>query len=131
MTAVRRLVTFVDVDDPRAGTVSVSARHEAELADGRRVLLLDDRGWSSTQPWTAASVTEIEETTRTAVGPDEPFGDRSQHDMAADHWASLQQIARRQGVAVDAAELREVPHDVELSQRVLARIRGGPDAGRR
>jgi hypothetical protein len=50
MTAVARLVTFVDVDD-RAGEarrMSVSARHEAALADGRRVLLLDDRGWSST-----------------------------------------------------------------------------------
>jgi hypothetical protein len=26
--------------------MSVSARHEVVLADGRRVVLLDDRGWS-------------------------------------------------------------------------------------
>ncbi len=52
---VVRLVTFLDVGDsagPRQ--VSVSARHEVELGDGRRVLLLDDRGWS------AADASELE-----------------------------------------------------------------------
>jgi len=46
---VTRLVTFVDVDDNVADArqMSVSARHEAVLVNGRRVLLLDDRGWSS------------------------------------------------------------------------------------
>lgn len=48
---------------------------------------------------------------------------RSQEDMEADHWAFLQQIAQRQGVVVDAAELRQLPHDVVLSQRLLARLR--------
>jgi hypothetical protein len=42
---VVRLVTFLDVDDsagPRQ--LSVSARHEVERGDGRRVLLPEDRG---------------------------------------------------------------------------------------
>ncbi len=45
---VARLMTFVDADDdvPDARQISVSARHEAVLDDGRRVLLMDDRGWS-------------------------------------------------------------------------------------
>lgn len=47
--------------------------------------------------------------------------------MEADHWASLQQIAQRQGVTVDAAVLRQLPHDVVLSQQVLARIGDNPD----
>lgn len=49
MAAVARLVTLVDVDDDVADPrqMSVSARHEAVLVDGRRLLLLDDRGWSS------------------------------------------------------------------------------------
>ncbi|MFI6743999.1 hypothetical protein ACIBI9_65000 [Nonomuraea sp. NPDC050451] len=127
MTAVARLVTFVDVDDQAADTVSVSARHEAELVDGTRVLLLHDRGWGSSQDWAATSVADVEETTRMVVGPDEPFSGRSQEDMEADHWASLQQIAQRQGVIVDAAALRQLPHDVVLSQQVLARIGGNPD----
>jgi len=43
-----RLLTVVDVreDDTDARRMSLSARHEAVLADGRRVVLLDDRGWS-------------------------------------------------------------------------------------
>jgi hypothetical protein len=36
-------------------------------------------------------------------------------------------ISRREGVEVDAAALKGLPHDVELSDRVLARI-GGPAA---
>ena len=119
-----RLVTFVDVDDPGADTVSVSARHEVELADGSRVPLLDDRGWATTGHWTTTSTVDIEETARVVVGPDEPFGDRTHEDMAADHWASLRQAARRQGVDVDAAELSRLPHDVVLSERVLARVDG-------
>ncbi|GAA2681155.1 hypothetical protein GCM10010412_065820 [Nonomuraea recticatena] len=122
MTALTRLVTFVDVDNQAADTISVSARHEAELVDGTRVLLLNDRGWGSSQGWAATSVADIQETTRAVVGPDEPFSGRSQEDMEADHWASLQQIAQRQGVIVDTAALRQLPHDVVLSQRVLARI---------
>ncbi|MFG6201106.1 hypothetical protein [Nonomuraea sp. JJY05] len=127
MTAVTRLVTFVDVDDQAADTVSVSARHEAELVDGTRVLLLNDRGWGSSQGWAATSVADVQETTRTVVGPDEPSSGRSREDMEADHWAALQQIAQRQGVIVDAAVLRRLPHDVVLSQQVLARIGGNPD----
>jgi len=39
-------VTFVDVggDVADARQMSVSARHEAVLVNGRRLLLLDDRG---------------------------------------------------------------------------------------
>ncbi|MEV4163197.1 hypothetical protein [Nonomuraea dietziae] len=122
-------MTFVDVDDQAADTISVSARHEAELVDGTRVLLLNDRGWGSSQGWAATSVADIQETTRAVVGPDEPFGGRSQEDMEADHWASLQQLAQRQGVIVDAAALRQLPHDVVLSQQVLARIGGNPRTG--
>jgi hypothetical protein len=46
VTAVVRFVTVVDVRDVEADahTMSISARHEAVLADGRRVLLLDVRG---------------------------------------------------------------------------------------
>ena len=130
MIAVTRLVTFVDIDGQAADdTVAMSARHEAELADGSRVLLLNDRGWGGFGPtdiWARTSVEDIVATTRVVVGPDEPFGDRSQADMEADHWAWLQQIANRQGVVTDAAELRQLPHDVLLSPRLLARMDGGP-----
>lgn len=120
-----RLVTLADVDGPDTGQVSVSARHEAELDDGRRVLLLDDRGWGSTQAWPTATPEDIRATTRMVVGPDEPFGDRSQADMETDNWIFLRQVLHRHGVAVDVDVLRGLPHDVVLSARLLARI-GAP-----
>ncbi|MBN6051813.1 hypothetical protein JYK22_07685 [Nonomuraea sp. RK-328] len=123
-------MTFVDVDGQAADTVSVSARLEAELVDGSRVPLLNDRGWGSSQGWAATSVADMRETARVVVGPDEPFGGHTRQDMEAAHWASLQRIARRQGVVVDAATLRRLPHDVVLSRRVLAlmaRTRPAPE----
>ena len=118
-----------DADDDRR--LSVSARHEAELAGGRRVLLLDDRGWSASGPpdiWAHTSVEEIADTARTVVGPDEPHGGRSAADMAADHWTEMAGRLRRSGVVVDAAELRRLPHDVVLSERVVRRAGRGRGA---
>jgi dTDP-glucose pyrophosphorylase len=151
MAAVTRLVTLVDVRDDVADArqMSVSARHEAELADGRRVLLLDDRGWTSSavraywvgelpdagsrrehlDAWAVTSVEEIEETARVVVGPDEPFDGRSHEEMEADHWAYLADVLRQQGVVVDAQDLKRVPHDVLLSERLLARIDRGQGVG--
>jgi hypothetical protein len=149
MVAVTRLVTLVEVRDdvPDARQMSVSARHEAVLADGRRLLLLGDRGWVSSlriamweedgalgggsgqedgpDIWATTSVEDIENTARAVVGPDEPFGERSQEDMEADHWAYLTGVLRQQGVIVDAVELKRLPHDVELGPRLLARIARG------
>jgi hypothetical protein len=124
VAAVERLLTRVDVDDgvPDDRQVSVQARHEAVLTDGRRFLLLDDRGWGSTQPWTTISAEDVEETTRVVVGPDEPSEGHTREEMAADHWSHLARILRGHGVAVDAQELRQVRHDVVFSERLLARI---------
>ncbi len=111
------------VDDPRQ--VSLSALHVAVLDDGRRLTLLDDRGWSVHGPadiWSRTSPEEIEGEARLVVGPDEPYDGRSQADMEADHWANLAGILRHQGVLVDAQELRRLPHDVEVSERVRTRI---------
>jgi hypothetical protein len=105
--------------------MSVSARHEAVLMNGGRVLLLADRGWSVSGPsniWAMTSVEEVADTARMVVGPDEPFAERSQKDMEADHWASLAAVLRRQGVDADALELGRLPHDVVLSEQLLARI---------
>src|SRR5262245_44399517 len=133
MDGVTRLVTFVDIRDPAApGHMSVSARHDAVLSDGSRVLLLDDRGWSSSLPggvgpdlWASVSLEEIEDTARVVVGPDEPFGGQSREDADEAHWAYLADILLQKGVAVDPAELKRVPHDVVLAPRVLERVGGG------
>lgn len=122
-----RLVTWVDVDDQGQDEVAVTARHELELEDGRRVVLLGDRGWASSSTWADTTAEDVRETSRVVVGPDEAFGVHSQADMERDHWAVLQEVARRQDVVVDAAELRRLRHDVVLSPAVLARL--DPRAG--
>ena len=140
MSAVTRLVSFVDLAEGVGDTrqMAFSARHEAVLLDGRRVLLLDDRGWSwsslitvqagdrdsrrEQQPdiWAMTSVEEIEQTARVVVGPDEPFEGSSQEDAEQGHWAYLSDVLRQHGVVVDALDLRRLPHDVVLSERLLA-----------
>jgi hypothetical protein len=42
--------------------------------------------------------------------------------MEADHFASLAEILRRQGVDADVLELERLPHDVVLSEPLLKRI---------
>jgi hypothetical protein len=101
MTGVTRLLTSVDINDadddgPNAHRMSVTARQEAVLEDGRRVVLLDDRGWSGS----------------------------TQAEMEAGHWETLARILRKKGAEVEAAELRQLPHDVELSTRLRVRARG-------
>jgi hypothetical protein len=135
-------INDADDDGPDAHRMSVSARHEAVLADGRRVVLLNDRGWAATQAvvcseptseqhrrsyelpgiWASETVEDMKRTARDVVGPDEPFEGRTQAEMEADHWYALARVLHHQGVTVDAAELRALPHDVELSGRLLARI---------
>jgi hypothetical protein len=137
MVCVTRLVTVVDIDDsndagPRAPRFSLTARHEAVVDDGRRVVLLDDRGWTeqmgstggATPPpvWALVTVEELERTARVVVGPDEPVPGSTQAAAAASHWETLTLTLRAQGVEVAADELGALPHDVELSERILERI---------
>jgi hypothetical protein len=66
------------------------------------------------------------DTARTVVGPDEPFDGSTYEDAAASHWAYLAEELRRQGIVVDGPELSRLPHDVVLSERLLARLGHGP-----
>ena len=133
MPRVVGLVTLADVDaDAHPRRLSVSARLEAVLDDGRRVPLLDDRGWSETlhgpgaedvaDIWAVTAEQDIAETARVVVGPDEPFDGLSQEDRESDHWNALAEKLRAHGVVVDAGELMRLPHDVVLSKPLLARL---------
>ena len=137
-----RLVTLADLDGDPADTreLSVSARLEAELADGRRLVLLDGRGWTaslhvfwqegaprpsaSDMPdiWATTSLEDIEEGARGVVGPDPAFGEESQEEVDDGHWEYLAEVLQRQGVHVAGEELRRLPHDVVVSERLRACI---------
>ncbi|MFB7898210.1 hypothetical protein ACFC1B_17940 [Streptomyces xiamenensis] len=129
MTVVARLVTHADVDEGATTdrVISVSARLEAALEDGRSLVLLDDRGWSLTgAPGMRARVSagELESTARVVVGPDEPFDGRTHEQMADDHWNCLADALKRRGVDVHAHELERLPHDVVLSERLRTCLTG-------
>jgi hypothetical protein len=135
MREPRRLVTFIDID-PTAGAelttdrrISITALHQLELAGGGRVTLLDDRGWSCSGPsgiWPYQSLEDLAQTARMVVGPDEPPEGRSVEDEAAMHWAQLAANAQAQGVRVAPGELAALPHDVEISPEIRARVTRSP-----
>lgn len=129
---VMRLVTIVEVADPVADPrrLSVSALHQAVLSNGEGVILLDDRGWSQSGPpdiWSPLAASEIADTARVVVGPDEPFAGHSQEYMHATHWAALAAVLRRHGVDVEGKTLSELPHEVVLGEELLARLPAGID----
>lgn len=133
MPEVVRLETVADLRQAAdARDMSVSARLEAVLEDGRRIVLLDGRGWTASprgpgaggvDVWATSSEAEIAETARMVVGPDEAYGGRSQSEMDAGHWTTLAETLRAQGVTANADDLRRLPHDVVLSGRLRARLR--------
>lgn len=76
--------------------------------------------------WVTTSVQDIADTALMVVGPDEAFGGRSQEDMEAEHWAQLTEVLRQQGIVANALDLQRRPHDVVLSDRLLARVGRNP-----
>lgn len=105
--------------------MSFSVLHLAVLDDGRRLTLLDDRGWGVSGPpdvWHETTVEDIVQDARVVVGPDEAYGNRSQADMAAEHWFELADTLRHHGVIVDPEELSRLPHNVEITERMRDRL---------
>lgn len=122
---VKRLVSYVDAHHgSKTEEVSLSVRLKAELDDGALVLLLDDRGWSSSGTWAEVSRAEIEETARVVAGPDEPRDGETWHEAEAAYLAYIREILVGQGTEVAVADLRSLTHDVVLSARLLNRIEG-------
>lgn len=135
MAEVEGLVTVVDEDPEVSDGDGFTALLYAVLADGSRVLVLDDRGWAQTRivsarPPDVAEACDstldrqdIEDTAKMVVGPDEPPDDSDHESEAAAYWEYLAGILVRQGVATRPADLRLLPHDVELSEPLAARVR--------
>jgi hypothetical protein len=127
---LKRLVCVVELDEfglRQRDLISVSVRLDAEFVDGRRVVLLDDRGWSAGSLydddgslfWDAE---EIAEMARVVVGRDEPSGGETAEEMAAGYWAYLSQALRRCGAAVSGEELARAVHDVVLGEQLRSRL---------
>ena len=86
----------------------------ADLDDGRRITLHDERGYSTSgpeDPWQFQTSESIEADVRTTVLPDDDDGE--EHP-----WEWLVELLRAQGVDASVEELKQVPYRVEFSQRL-------------
>ena len=131
MHEAERLLTFIEIDEPASTPhgadreISVTALLELELTSGRRVTLLEDRGWSSSGPsniWAYTSLKDLADTARMVVGPDEPHDALSHDDADQGYWAQMAVNAQVQGVHIEACDLAALPHDVDISQEIQARV---------
>ena len=87
----------------------------AVLADGRRLPLGDERGFSG-GTWPFATLENLEADVRTTVLPDDDETD-DEHP-----WTWLAERLHTHGVVAGAEQLKPLPYDVVFSRRVLARV---------
>jgi hypothetical protein len=119
------------IEDFKRG-VSFVVHEFAELADGRRLTLHEERGFTGvtmasrgpapSDQWRYLTLENIERDVRIAVLPDD--------DSQDEHpWEWLAGLLHVHGIEATAEELRLLPYDVVFSERLRARVVA--DAGSR
>jgi hypothetical protein len=110
------------LDDFKQG-LSFDVHEFAYLADGRRLTLRDDRGFTTSiggpaprDPWRHLTLGHLERDVLTTVLPDDA-DTQEQHP-----WGELARLLHLQGVQATAEELRVLPYRVEFSERLLERV---------
>jgi hypothetical protein len=98
------------LQDGSGGGTSCTVREFALLSDGREVTLLDDRGWTTTAPLSAISLTHVVRNIYNVVLPDDAEQTGDEHE-----WQRFEQRLREAGVDVTADQLRALPYRVFLS----------------
>src|ERR1700683_909907 len=108
MAAPGRLLTLTDVDGRDARGSSIFAHLYVVLSDGTRVLLLNDRGWSSNQSIDKMTRDDVASTAKMVVGPDRPGLGETDAQMETWHWESLASRLADSGVTITGAGLSEL-----------------------
>lgn len=126
MVAVVGLGAWCDVDDvPAPDGLAFLVDEFALLSDGRRLTLLDRRGFTSAlsgrrsveQNWAAETWQGLTADVLTTVLPDDAEDTGEEH-----RWTDLTVALAERGVDATEAALRTVPYEVVLSDRVRARL---------
>jgi hypothetical protein len=103
------------VEDFKRG-VSFVVHEFADLADGRRITLHEERGFTTSAQWRYLTLDDIERDVRTTVLPDDD-------DTQDEHpWEWLAELLHVRGIDATAEELRLVPYNVVFSERLRARL---------
>jgi hypothetical protein len=119
---VERLVTVVDLDERNQSGRSAWAHLYVVLGTGERRVLLDDRGWSGSAEIAQEGLRQIEDTARMVVGPDGPGPGETDEQMEAWYWEWMEHNLRDAGIRAEADELKALPHDVEIGERLHHRL---------
>ena len=61
---------------------------------------------------------EVSSTARTVVGPDGPGPGETDAQMETLYWEFLSRRLEDSGVRMTGTDLRELPHDVQISERL-------------
>lgn len=109
--------------------ISISVEQFAILDDGRRIVLDDQRGFSGStfrtghpgpiDSWPFMTHDSVVADVLNTVLPDDDDGE-------AHPWVWLAELLREHGVHVLPERLKELPYDVVLSDRLIARLTPGP-----
>jgi hypothetical protein len=110
--------------------VSFNVHEFAELADGRRLTLHEERGFTCSlgasrgsapsDQWRYLTLENLERDVLTTVLPDDD-------DTQDEHpWEWLAELLHDHGVEATTEELRLLPYDVVFSERLRARVAADP-----
>jgi hypothetical protein len=108
--SVVSLGAWGDVSEGSSGGTSCNVREFALLSDGRKITLLDDRGWTMSAPLGEIWLAHVVRNIYTVVLPDDAEETGEEHE-----WQRFEQRLREAGVAVSQDELRTLPYHVTLS----------------
>jgi hypothetical protein len=111
-----------DLGPELSGDQSFSVREFVKLEDGRRVILHEDRGFTLGLRSSGESGSDdirehetLESLTRDVLNVVLPDDDESGEDHP---WSWLADLARARGLNVTAEDLRGLPYEVILAERV-------------
>jgi hypothetical protein len=115
-----RFVPIPGVPVLSPGGISFRVEEFAVLADGRRIRLHAERGFTlsaGVDPWRFLTLESLEADVLTTVLPDDA------EETGEDHpWEWLCELLRVHGIVASAAQLRVLPYDVEFSDRLRAQV---------
>lgn len=117
MSTIVKFISLAEAE-PESEEVSVSVLLQAQLDDGRLVVVLDDRGWSTNCSWPQAVPADIRETALVVAGPDEPGPGATRAQALHDYWEYIQTILAAQQLHLPVHELMALEHEVQFGPRL-------------
>jgi hypothetical protein len=113
---------MVDLEERDQTGRSAWAHLYVVLSTGERYLVFSDRGWSGSAEIAREGLLQIEDTARTVVGPDGAGPGETDEQMETMYWDRMERRLRDAGISAKAGELKALPHEVEIGERLRHRL---------